>query len=181
MSRRSIQVTVLCEDKQQAVFIRHCLISRGVNPIKIRAIINPHGQGSGEQFVRERYYQEVVDYRRKANMLSTVLVVLLDADTNTVEQRFKWLDKMLADDGQPKRQQHEKIAILIPKRNVETWIRYLQGNNVDETTVYQKLTREGTCKQQAQKLARELCPNGLPADSPPSLHTACEGLNLILS
>ena len=132
MSRR-IQMVVLCEDKQQEVFARHFLKKRGFQG-NIRFFLCPGGSQSGEQFVRSRYPLEVKEYRKQTNYLSVGLVVLIDADTNNIQDRLRQLDQALIEDAQEIRQPHEKIAIFVPKRNIETWIHYLQGENVDENS-----------------------------------------------
>ena len=124
--------------------------------------------------MREQYPQEVRTYRSKSTYLSTLLAVVIDADTHTVEQRLAQLDTALT------RQDDEKIAIFVPKRNIETWTHYLMGEAVDEETAYSKLAREGQCKPHIKRLVEEICPSGLPEDAPPSLHAACDELQRIL-
>ncbi|WP_216701573.1 hypothetical protein [Gloeothece verrucosa] len=96
----------------------------------------------------------------------------MDADTRTVEECLRQLDNALEQDGQEKRQPDEKIAIFIPKRNIETWIYYLQGNSVNEEQAYPKLTQESDCKTCVDALI-EQCPQGLDTDAPSSLQIAC--------
>jgi hypothetical protein len=107
-------------------------------------------------------------------------VAVIDADTDTVTQRLTELDLALADDGQQNRQPQEKIAVFIPKRNIETWIHYLMGEVVDEQTNYRKLPKESDCRPYVENLARNICLTGLSSDAPPSLQTACDELQRIL-
>jgi hypothetical protein len=79
----------------------------------------------------------------------------------------------------PKRGPDEPIAIFIPKRNIETWIRYLQGQAVDEVTVYPKLQNKSDCKSVVDKLP-EQCRTGLPIASPPSLQLACDEMRRLV-
>ena len=180
MSRRGAQITILCEDLQQEVFARHFFLRRGFHHKKIKINRNTKGKGSGEQYVRSHYAEEVKNYRSKSTYLSHCLAVVIDADKHTIEERLRQLDATLEDDGQPKRQPNEKIAIFVPKRNIETWIHYLKGEAVDEETAYPKLARESQCKPHIDKLVKKICPAGLPEDAPPSLHAACEELSRIL-
>lgn len=172
MTQRKVRVTVLCEDRQQEVFARYFLEKRGFHPRKIRYLLLPKGTQSGEQYVRECYRTEVKAYRSNKNHLSIALIVLIDADNKSVAERLNQLDSALEDDSQAKRQQDEKIAVFVPKRNIETWIHYLQEETVDEETAYQKLEKEGDCKPGVEKLVNQ-CDRGLAEDAPPSLHTAC--------
>lgn len=155
-------------------------MNRGFPRERIRSIVNPGGRGSGEQFVRERYPMEVKEHRRKAGHITSLcLAVIVDADTYTVEQRLKQLDAALAASGQERRKAHERIAIFVPKQNIETWIYYGLDRTVNAGDTYPKLARQRACKPSVERFLNDLCPAGLPNDAPPSLHTACEELNRI--
>lgn len=180
MGRQGVELVILCEDLQQEVFARHFFIRRGFQRRKIRVRRNPRGQGAGEQYVREQYPQEVRAHRSRSSYLSTFLAVVIDADTHPVEHRLAQLDTALVNTSQPTRQTDEKIAIFIPKRNIETWLHYLMGETVDEIRAYPRLTRQSECKPYVEKLTEEICPSGLPEDAPPSLHAACDELQRIL-
>jgi hypothetical protein len=179
MSKRQAQVTVLCEDRQQEVFARTFLIGRGFDGGRIRVRITPKGKQAGEQFVRESYPMEVKAYRSRKNHLSLCLVVILDADTSTVAERLSQLDAALEKHSQAKRQQEERIGVFVPRRNIETWIHYLQGDPVDELTKYSKLPHESECKADVQSFAQATLISGLSNDAPPSLQAACPELERI--
>lgn len=186
MGKRKIQVIILCEDKQQEVFARHFLTKSGFEPRKIRVLPLPNGKQSGEQYVRETYPEQVKLYRSKSSYLSSCLIVLIDADPKySVKQRLDSLDSALEENeeySQPKRKPEEKIAIFVPKRNIETWIYYLRGETVDEETKYPKLAKPGDCKNDLDKLLDWCNSNqGLPEDAPPSLQAACGELQRIFN
>jgi hypothetical protein len=61
---------------------------------------------------------------------------MIDADREPTEKRVTRLAESLRAAGRSTRTPHEPIAVLIPKRHVETWIRALLGNSVDEATDY---------------------------------------------
>ncbi|MEH2297833.1 MAG: hypothetical protein V7K88_01855 [Nostoc sp.] len=178
MSQRRVQIVVLCEDRQHEVFARHFLKKRGFRG-NIRLIICPDGSQSAEQYVRLCYPKEVKAYRSKGTYLSIGLVVVIDADKKTVEERLKQLDDALIGDSQQIRQPGEAIAIFIPKRNIETWINYLQDETVDEETEYSKLNNESLCKPYVENLVNQ-CYQGLDENAPSSLQAACEELQRIL-
>lgn len=181
MARPRVRLVVLCEDKQQQVFARHFFKKRGFSHRDLDIKQAPKGTGSAEQYVREEYIKEVRTFRSKSSYLSSIrLAVIIDADTLTVQQRITQLDIALESASQQKRQPNEKIAIFVPKRNIETWIHYLTGTTIDEETVYPKLHRESDCKPHVENLVTNICPAGLPDHAPPSLHTACEELERIL-
>lgn len=176
MSKR-IEVILLCEDRQQEVFVRHWLVKSGVNWRKIRIQPYPEGKGSGEQHVRKVYSNEVRANRQGHH--NRGLAVVTDADTLSTGERLAQLDQALTAMSMPKRGPGEPIAIFIPKRNIETWIWYLQGQAVDEVTVYPKLQNEGDCKSTVDKLP-EQCRAGLPIASPPSLRLACDEMRRLV-
>jgi hypothetical protein len=179
MSQRRVQIVILCEDRQQEVFARYFLEKRGFTGL-FRPKICPQGSQSGEQYVRTKYAEEVKAYRQKRNSLSIGLVVLIDADTGTLQERLNQLAQSLSEDTQPNRQPNEAIAIFIPKRNIETWIHYLQGELVDEETGYSKFEKDSTCKPYVKNLAEQCRSQNLPEDAPASLQAACGELQRLL-
>ncbi len=59
-------------------------------------------------------------------------MVVVDADAKTVAERERELEQALRGVGEHAREPSEAIALLIPKRHIETWILCLLGNPVDE-------------------------------------------------
>ncbi len=180
MSKRQTQFVILCEDTQQEVCVRHFLLKRGVPRRKIRVEKNPAGRGAGEQFVRGTYPDEVKAHRRRTAYQTVALIAVIDADTRTVEERMRWLDKMLVDDAQSKRAPVEKIALLVPKRNIETWIQYFKTGSADEDKLYSHLNKEGDCVKDVRRFASSDCFNNLSASAPPSLRVACDELRRVV-
>lgn len=180
MSQRKVQIVILCEDRQQEVFARYFLKKRGFTGL-FRAKICPKGSQSGEQYVRSQYPVEVKAYRQKKNRVSIGLVVLIDADTGTLEARLNQLASVLDENDLENRRSNEAIAIFVPKRNIETWIHYLQGETVNEETVYAKFeNNEAVCKTAVEDLADRCYCQSLPEDAPRSLQAACEELQRLL-
>lgn len=180
MSQRRVQIVILCEDRQQEVFARHFLKKRGFTGI-FRSKICPPGRQSGEQYVRTQYPVEVKAYRQNRNRVSIGLVVLIDADTGGLQERLNQLDLALSEDSQQSRQPDDAIAIFIPKRNIETWIHFLQGETVDEETEYAKYQKnEAACKPSVENLAEECRSQNLPDNAPASLQSACGELQRLL-
>jgi hypothetical protein len=169
-----IRAVILCEDRQQEVFARYFLKTCGIQPIRVQ--VSPAGKGSGEQFVRKNYPQEVRTFRSKSPAQRDILlIVLTDADVREVADRFRQLEGALEENGTPERQPKEHIGVFIPKRNIETWIHYLMGQAVNEEDAYPYLKQESDCKPVVQALARNRR-EPLPEIAPPSLKTACQEL-----
>jgi hypothetical protein len=101
------------------------------------------------------------------------LLVLTDADTHTVEARALQLAGAARAMDLPDRDPSEGVAILIPKRNIETWIAYLNGSTVDETTEYPRLTRPRDCGNAVRALLAMCKRQELREPTPLSLKAAC--------
>ena len=131
------QVILLLEDSRHQQFIFRYLRKLGFGPHAVRVSKSPSGAGSAEQWVRERVSIEVQALR--ARQAETKLIILIDADTQTVLQRIRQLDQALQQAGVPPiRDNTEQIARLIPKRNIETWILCLNDVLVDEEEDYKR-------------------------------------------
>ena len=130
------QVILLVEDSRHQQFIFRYLRTAGLEPRAVRIEKSPSGAGSAEQWVRERFPIEVQAYR--ARHAQTTLIVLIDADTQTVHQRRRQLDHALREAGVTLIGDTEAIARLVPKRNVETWILCLNDIVVDEGADYKR-------------------------------------------
>lgn len=158
MSRQGAEVVVLCEDKQQAVFLRRLLKARGYFRIRVREDY-PEGRGAATAYVIRRFPSEAGEQRASASHMRQGLAVAIDADDRTTDQRFADLWRGVA---RP-RGTDEKIAVFIPKRNIETWIHYLLGRpDVNEQDTYPKLRdRERDCQPAVARfagMAREPAP-----------------------
>lgn len=112
MSRRRVQIVILCEDRQQEVFARHFLKKRGIRG-EFRVKVCPPGSQSGEQYVRTQYPKEVRAYRQNRNRVSIGLVVLIDADTGELSERFNQLAQALSEDSLPNRQPEDAPESLL--------------------------------------------------------------------
>lgn len=180
MSKKRVRLVLICEDLQQMYFVRRYLMLRyGYKRHELDERIAPKGSGSGEQFVRERYVKEVQAYRRQLGYrpVGSAIIAMVDADMNTVVERQRQFDQALLDEGQATRQKHEQIGVFVPRRNIETWIRYLRGETVVENDLvsYAKQTgSERSCLPQVKHLVALCQTNALSADAPDSLHRACD-------
>jgi hypothetical protein len=155
MSKRQIQHVVLCEDiTQRTLFFRY-LKASGYETSKIKFEMAPSGAGSAEQFVRIFYPQEVLEYRKR-NPIYHRLFVVYDADSGSVLEHEAELIAALAVSGQLPRTREESIVHLIPKRNIETWIHSLLGNEANENddykSQYSQRDHRDYCQPAAEKL-----------------------------
>jgi hypothetical protein len=134
----------------------------------------PKGRGSGVQSVFRQYPIEVRAIRQNNSYqpVGVSLVTVIDADNFTVKERHQELDRRLVERQMAPRETHDKIAILVPKRNIETWVHFLQGEDVNEDDLYRKLERESDCQKDVENFAA-LPPNSaLRTKAPESLQIA---------
>jgi hypothetical protein len=131
---------VVLEDARHEMLTRRYLKKRGVGEREMRIERSPSGEGNAEGWVRKTFVKEVNVYRGRH--AKTALIVVIDADTHTVQERWRQLDQSLQEGGKQRVDvDHEQIARLVPKRNVETWILCLNEREVDEDSDY-KRTRD---------------------------------------
>jgi hypothetical protein len=133
------EVIVLVEDQRHKMLIRRYLLGKGLSSHTFR--FNPPYRwgGSGEQGVRQSYPGEVKALRKRQAKAQTALIVVIDADTGTVEDRLRQLaDALAAQQVRATDPTAEQIARLVPKRNVETWILCLNQTPVDEESDYKR-------------------------------------------
>lgn len=167
-----VSITLLCEDSQTDVFVRRFLKLRNFGNRDIRTLALPAGCQSGEQWVRERYPHELRAIRQGQD---AYLLVVTDADTHSTEARRAQLDTECERQGVARRSDADRVLVIVPRRNIETWLAYLEGADVDECKRYRKLSRERDCSEHARRLYT-MChvARQLRAPVPPSLRKACE-------
>lgn len=130
-------VIVLVEDACHKMLIQRYLKKHGLNEHQIRIRVSPSGSGSAENWVRKEFVKEASECRRRQARAKTALITMIDADTWPVDYRLQQLDQALREDGkQPVDPDTERIARLVPKRNVETWVLCLNGQTVSEEIDY---------------------------------------------
>jgi hypothetical protein len=135
-----VYVIVVLEDTRHEMLVRRYLKKKGMGEREMRIERSPSGRGNAEGWVRKTFLTEVNEYRRR--QAKTALIVVIDADNLTVQDRWRQLDQALEEGGKRRVDvEHEQIARLVPKRNVETWILCLNGHDVDEEADY-KRTRD---------------------------------------
>lgn len=146
---------VLCEDKLTQCYIRRFLLTQGIAGRKIFVTPLP-AQGCGEQYVRLQFPKYLTALRSKS-FDSNVLVVAIDADAKSCVERHEQLNEMCRAAGVSERSESEKALVFIPKRNVETWVKYFDGKNVDESQDFAHFLsgHESDCYAAADKMAEK--------------------------
>ena len=142
MPERIANKIILAEDAVRQNLVRRYLERCGhTPPFRLVALPARGPGGSGEKYVRDQYPQQVQACRSSLGRRATaLLVVIVDADMENTQRRATQLGSALQAAGMHARGNDEPIVVLIPKRHVETWIRALLGNQVDEVADYTQPT-----------------------------------------
>lgn len=167
-----VGITLLCEDSQTDMFVRRFLKHRNFQPRDFDTLPLPHGNQSGEQWVRERYPVELRAIRQVRN---AYLIVVTDADGESTETRRAQLEAECERQGVPRRSDDDRVVVIVPRRNIETWLAYIAGSNVNEHDPYPRLKRKRDCAGHARRLFT-MCHEAqrLREPVPPSLQEACD-------
>ena len=196
MSRSAAQCyyVVLCEDLQAWTFVYAALIRSGasgrrISPRRYSDSRFHAGGGSGppppdgyrvyacgSQHVRENFPPEL-RLARSLRARNFALVVHIDVDNTTasgrsVANRVRELAAACEKASVPPRTDDDPVALLVCRRNIETWIHALDGELVNEHDEYVKLTgHESEAKPAAKKFADHARDRTHPDPSVPSLLT----------
>ncbi len=168
LSARKVRLILICEDSAHESLVRRFLSLAGWPTRLLEVNKQPPGFGSGEQWVRERLVSELELYWRKRNHVNYGIIAVTDWDT---VDRLAQLKSACEARGVRWPGPGERLLIVTPARNVETWARYLLGEIVDEYAVYPKV---GNLRLAAEALW-SMCQSGrLREPAPKSLVQACE-------
>jgi hypothetical protein len=121
--------------------------------------------------VREQFPDQLQLVRDRRGV---VLIAVTDADTESTEARRSQLQKQCAVRGIKALRDSDPVLVVVPRRSIETWFRYLSGHEFDETTRYRHLRREADCEPLADRLY-DMChkQQKLAEPAPASLAEAC--------
>ena len=114
------------------------------------------------------------------------LIVHIDVDNTTptgrtVQDRRSELEQACLNAGVPPVQSNEPVIHLIPRRNIETWIRFfLNGPPVDEHTAYEHLSRPSDASPAAEAFVAHARNHTLPPNAPASLIPSLQEFRKIL-
>lgn len=172
MSKRRVNLVIYCEDKQQECFARRFLYGMGWTKRDIRISPYPIGKGSAEQWVREAYIKELAIYHRR--LRTYAIIMITDGDNLGVEKRYKQIEQACKTAGVEPRSDKDAVAIVVPTWSIETWIKYLDGDEVNEQQRTEKKKKnESECHPAVDRLIALCKTTGLPENAPNSLKVAC--------
>jgi len=121
------RVRVLCEDKAQYSFIRGFLTCQGIE--SDRRILPcrdlPEGTQSGEQFVREHFVNDFREFARGRENVLLVVVQDIDRANRSPYDARNELNALVQSAGMNGFAETDKLLLVFPKRNIETWFEWL--------------------------------------------------------
>jgi hypothetical protein len=169
-----IRFTILGEGPRDYIFAKAFLESAlGKNKVECFRSQIVTGAGSGEQQVRELFPKELAAKRRRPKEERHWLVVVTDGDRFSPAQRRSQLEKETGRQDQAHPTKDEKVAVIVPCRNIESWFQWIDTGEIDEGTDYKRRFLNARPTKYA-KLLSDKC-QVLSADEfPPSLQDACE-------
>ena len=173
---KSVQMVLVCEDRQHHVFVRRFLKTMGWRVDRLRIESSPAGRGAGDQFVRSRYLKELKGLRD-----GVALLTMLDGDAVGLAGRLRQL-KHAGDDARLAAPDRNSVFAVVPTWNIETWLAYLDGDTVDEANPnYPRLERERQCQGHVDALAAMCRARKLREPAPTALVAACEEYHRLAS
>ncbi len=135
----------LLEDRGHESLVRG-LLDRNARASQLRVEPYPQGHGAGEQHVRRQLPAFVKDLRTKRHQRSLWGVVVADGDTLGLQGRRSALMQALEAAGSAPLTAADRVVLLVPTRNVETWAWCLLGHAVDESTDYKAKLAEAALR-----------------------------------
>lgn len=173
---------VLCEDLAQFTFIRGFLLQRGFNTRNICPKMSPSGKGDGIRFVLDQYPLELAAVRN-ASKPKSLLIAVMDGDGHSVQERKSALNDKKNLGEIASRSNKDLVAIVVPKRAIETWCAFLDGQaiEIEEEEDYSRLFRKSESKGKYGKELHDWCckqsPTQKSSGTPESLLDACREWN----
>jgi len=132
VSDRVSEMVLLCEDDPQEQMVRRYLDRCGFRTqeptLRVRNASRAVHGGNVGWVLREFPKEMQVCRKRHAVHARTLLIVVVDADENSVVERRSQLETNAGD----------PMVALIPKRHIETWVRSALGEAVNEIDSYKK-------------------------------------------
>jgi hypothetical protein len=117
---------------------------------------------------------ELSAYRSNRHRVAQGLVAVIDGDDKGVDARLKELANTCQAQSVTPRQNDDRVAVVVPTWNIETWLAYLSGSDVDEgKDDYPRLRRPRDCQPHVNVLYEMCQQDSLRQPSPPSLEAAC--------
>ena len=145
MSDRYSETILLCEDKAQArlvaAFLKRCG-QANQHPLLRSLIASQMQSGGNDKWVLNQFPIQLSACRKRhMSKSNTRLIVAIDADHHSIDERLRQLLDRTKAANLENVSDNESVVLLIPKRNIETWIKCLLGETVNEVDDYKSWTK----------------------------------------
>lgn len=166
----SNSIALLCEDHRHEQFIR--IFLRKKNRLVRRVF--PDGYKSHEKGGvkpnNDKILKDVAREVRHARKSppKRALVIVIDGDSRGLASRQRAINLALKEDQIDNLNSGDRVAVVVPCRNIETWVHHFAGNMANEVDDYEKLyPKRGYEADTEAKAFAELVSDG---NSPPVLN-----------
>jgi hypothetical protein len=135
---RVTKIILICEGQRDSAFARGFLESASVDSRSVEPKVNPGG--SGHDWVKNQFVEEVANLARFSE--GRGVLGLIDEDGQGVAVREGEVAIRLQTRGLPAIASDQGRCMLLPTRNIETWLYWLTAQRkkvpiiIDETTDY---------------------------------------------
>jgi hypothetical protein len=160
------QVIILGEDNAHVGSLYRAVVDHLNVPsarVRKRPVVGRHGDA--KQFVLHQVSNEVKLLRRGPK--SAVLIIAMDGDGPSPDQRVAEVSEALADADVDQLHSSERVAIIVPCRNTETWLEFARCAEVDEDTDYKHRRRAKWTGDDFAIVGRALAQSPPPKENPP--------------
>jgi hypothetical protein len=96
-------------------------------------IASEQAHGGNVHWVLREFPRQFKACRQRHTQAKTLLIVVIDADDSTTDERCRQLNIALQHDGLEPVGPSDPVSVLIPKRHIETWIRAATVGDANET------------------------------------------------
>jgi hypothetical protein len=138
---RIAKIVVVCEGWRDSAFIRGFLKQAHVSSRSLD--VRPNPRGSGHDWVAARFAEEVANLERFSE--GRGVLGLLDEDGQGASTRVQKVAGQLLMKGLPQIDCNEGRCLLLPTRNLETWLYWLKAQSsgaalaVSESSDYKRM------------------------------------------
>jgi len=128
MSTQRVRLVIWCEDRRQEQFLRSLFAtsSYGLTRRDLTVHLAPSGIGSAAQWVAANFHKAMQLARAQKHQRRLGILVMIDGDNEGVLGRKR---QLLVPPHHDRDQLN--LAIWVPTRNIETWVKFLAEQSLD--------------------------------------------------
>jgi len=171
------KIIIICEDILHHTFLRAFLYRRGFTRKEVPPPPTNDGKGDAKSRACERFCKELIVLRRFARP-GHAIIFALDADNLTIDERMRTMVEACKSHGIEPPSRNDAVFGIIPKWEIEYWLAYLRGEEVDEHGEKVPYDKYKGCESKIYPLVERLADTCQQQKelkgAPPSLIEACK-------